>query len=81
MTDEKARVQIEGYVGKLLNNQMQISIKKSNDKLIEEMRPLLPEDAIVETKDNEAEEAVNSEESTAILCNSPLYLALFGGLF
>ena len=42
---------------------MQISIQKSNDKLIEEMRPLLPEDAIVETKDNEAEEAVNSEES------------------
>lgn len=64
VTDEKARVQIEGYVRQVaFNNQMQISIQKSNDKLIEEMRPLLPEDAIVETKDNEAEEAVNSEES------------------
>lgn len=64
VTDEKTRVQIEGYVRQVaFNNQMQISIQKSNDKLIEEMRPLLPEDAIVETKDNEAEEAVNSEES------------------
>ncbi len=64
VTDEKTRVQIEGYVRQVaFNNQMQISIQKSNDKLIEEMRPLLPEDAIVETKDNEAEEAVNTEES------------------
>tara|TARA_R100001015_G_C4628116_1_gene188082 strand:- start:2027 stop:2254 length:228 start_codon:yes stop_codon:yes gene_type:complete len=49
VSDEKVRQQIQAYVSQMaFNNQMQISLQKSNDKLQEELRPLLPDDALVE---------------------------------
>jgi|TARA_R100001163_G_C5067950_1_gene207536 uncharacterized membrane protein YheB (UPF0754 family) len=57
VSDEKVRQQIQAYVSQMaFNNQMQISLQKSNDKLQEELRPLLTDEALVETdaksKDN-----------------------------
>lgn len=50
VTDEKVRQQIQAYVSQMaFNNQMQISLQKSNDKLQEELRPLLTDEALVET--------------------------------
>ena len=49
VSDEKVRQQIQAYVSQMaFNNQMQISLQKSNDKLQEELRPLLPDDELVE---------------------------------
>ena len=50
VSDEKVRQQIQAYVSQMaFNNQMQISLQKSNDKLQEELRPLLTDEALVET--------------------------------
>ena len=50
VSDEKVRQQIQAYVSQMaFNNQMQISLQKSNDKLQEELRTLLTDEALVET--------------------------------
>jgi uncharacterized membrane protein YheB (UPF0754 family) len=50
VSDEKVRQQIQAYVSQMaFNNQMQITLQKSNDKLQEELRPLLTDEALVET--------------------------------
>lgn len=50
VSDEKVRQQIQAYVSQMaFNNQMQISLQKSNDKLQEELRPLLTDEALVKT--------------------------------
>lgn len=63
LTDPKARQQVQAYVSQIaFNNQMQISIQKSNDKLQEELGPLLTEEALVETEESESEEDSSSDE-------------------
>ncbi len=63
LTDPKARQQVQAYVSQMaFNNQMQISLQKSNDKLQEELRPLLTEEALVETEESESEEDNSSDE-------------------
>tara|TARA_R100001510_G_C7551122_1_gene134883 strand:- start:446 stop:679 length:234 start_codon:yes stop_codon:yes gene_type:complete len=63
LTDPKARQQVQAYVSQMaFNNQMQISLQKSNDKLQEELRPLLTEEALVETEESESEEDSSSDE-------------------
>jgi len=61
LTDPKARQQVQAYVSQIaFNNQFQISIQKSNDKLQEELRPLLKEEALVE--EEKVEESVEDTE-------------------
>jgi hypothetical protein len=61
LTDPKARQQVQAYVSQIaFNNQFQISIQKSNDKLQEELRPLLTEEALVE--EEKVEESVEDTE-------------------
>jgi uncharacterized membrane protein YheB (UPF0754 family) len=51
VSDEQARRQLQAYVSQMaFNNQFQISLQKSNDKLQEELRPLLTDEALVEDK-------------------------------
>ena len=51
VSDEQARRQIQAYVSQMaFNNQFQISLQKSNDKLQEELRTLLTDEALVEDK-------------------------------
>ena len=64
LTDPKARQQVQAYVSQIaFNNQFQISIQKSNDKLQEELRPLLTEEALVEEQTSEAESAEDNEDN------------------
>ena len=64
LTDPKARQQVQAYVSQIaFNNQFQISIQKSNDKLQEELRPLLTEEALVEEETSEAESAEDKEDN------------------
>jgi hypothetical protein len=64
LTDPQARQQVQAYVSQIaFNNQFQISIQKSNDKLQEELRPLLTEEALVEQETAEEESAEDNEES------------------
>lgn len=64
LTDPKARQQVQAYVSQIaFNNQFQISIQKSNDKLQEELRPLLTEEALVEQETTEEESEEDNEES------------------
>ena len=64
LTDPKARQQVQAYVSQIaFNNQFQISIQKSNDKLQEELRPLLTEEALVEEETTEAESAEDNEDN------------------
>jgi len=64
LTDPKARQQVQAYVSQIaFNNQFQISIQKSNDKLQQELRPLLTEEALVEQETAEEESAEDNEES------------------
>jgi hypothetical protein len=64
LTDPKARQQVQAYVSQIaFNNQFQISIQKSNDKLQEELRPLLTEEALVEEEEAEASEDSESSEN------------------
>tara|TARA_E500000318_G_scaffold105698_2_gene112893 strand:- start:1721 stop:1954 length:234 start_codon:yes stop_codon:yes gene_type:complete len=61
LTDPQARQQVQAYVSQIaFNNQFQISIQKSNDKLQEELRPLLTEEALVE--EEKVEESVEDTE-------------------
>ena len=64
LTDPQARQQVQAYVSQIaFNNQFQISIQKSNDKLQEELRPLLTEEALVEEEEAEASEDSESSEN------------------
>lgn len=64
LTDPKARQQVQAYVSQIaFNNQFQISIQKSNDKLQEELRPLLTEEALVEEETSEAESAEDNKDN------------------
>lgn len=64
LTDPQARQQVQAYVSQIaFNNQFQISIQKSNDKLQEELRPLLTEEALVEEETSEAETVEDNEDS------------------
>tara|TARA_R100001163_G_scaffold57706_1_gene45692 strand:+ start:707 stop:952 length:246 start_codon:yes stop_codon:yes gene_type:complete len=57
VSDETNRSQIRAYVSQMaFNNQAQISLQKSNDKLQEELRPLLTDEALV----------ASSEENTSV---------------
>jgi len=59
--DADKRKQVQAYVSQMaFNNQMQISIQKSNDKLQGELNELLPEEAVVE---NEVNDSVKTEKS------------------
>jgi len=62
LSDAKARQQVQAYVSQIaFNNQMQITLQKSNDKLQEELRPLLVEEALIETEENDS----SSEEEAS----------------
>ena len=64
LTDPKARQQVQAYVSQIaFNNQFQISIQKSNDKLQEELRPLLTEEALVEEESAKEESAEDNEDN------------------
>lgn len=64
LTDPKVRQQVQAYVSQIaFNNQFQISIQKSNDKLQEELRPLLTEEALVEEEEAEASDDSESSEN------------------
>ena len=64
LTDPQARQQVQAYVSQIaFNNQFQISIQKSNDKLQEELRPLLTDEALVEEETSEAETVEDNEDS------------------
>ena len=64
LTDPQARQQVQAYVGQIaFNNQFQISIQKSNDKLQEELRPLLTEEALVEQETAEEESEEDNEDN------------------
>jgi hypothetical protein len=64
LTDPQARQQVQAYVSQIaFNNQFQISIQKSNDKLQEELRPLLTEEALVEQETAEEESAEDNEDN------------------
>jgi hypothetical protein len=59
--DADKRKQVQAYVSQMaFNNQMQISIQKSNDKLQGELKELLPEEAVVE---NEVNDSAKTEKS------------------
>jgi hypothetical protein len=59
--DADKRKQVQAYVSQMaFNNQMQISIQKSNDKLQGELNELLPEEAVVE---NEVNDSAKTEKS------------------
>lgn len=59
--DADKRKQVQAYVSQMaFNNQMQISIQKSNDKLQGELEELLPEEAVVE---NEVNDSAKTEKS------------------
>lgn len=63
LTDPKARQQVQAYVSQIaFNNQMQISLQKSNDKLQEELRPLLVEEALIEEESESSEEDSNESD-------------------
>ena len=63
LTDPQVRQQVQAYVSQIaFNNQFQISIQKSNDKLQEELRPLLTEEALVEEEEAEASDDSESSE-------------------
>jgi|TARA_R100000479_G_C6307222_1_gene172599 hypothetical protein len=63
LSDPKVRQQVQAYVSQMaFNNQMQISLQKSNEKLQEELRPLLTEEALVETEEDASEEDNSSDE-------------------
>jgi hypothetical protein len=56
--DADKRKQVQAYVSQMaFNNQFQISIQKSNDKLQGELQELLPEEAIVESEDSVEKES------------------------
>ena len=64
LTDPQARQQVQAYVSQIaFNNQFQISIQKSNDKLQEELRPLLTEEALVEQETAEEESEEDNEDN------------------
>jgi len=64
LTDPQVRQQVQAYVSQIaFNNQFQISIQKSNDKLQEELRPLLTEEALVEEEEAEASDDSESSEN------------------
>ena len=64
LTDPEVRQQVPAYVSQIaFNNQFQISIQKSNDKLQEELRPLLTEEALVEEEEAEASDDSESSEN------------------
>tara|TARA_E500000318_G_scaffold96247_1_gene96490 strand:+ start:1862 stop:2098 length:237 start_codon:yes stop_codon:yes gene_type:complete len=64
LTDPQARQQVQAYVSQIaFNNQFQISIQKSNDKLQEELRPLLTEEALVEEEEAEASDDSETSEN------------------
>jgi hypothetical protein len=64
LTDPKVRQQVQAYVSQIaFNNQFQISIQKSNDKLQEELRPLLTEEALVEEEEAEASDDSETSEN------------------
>lgn len=64
LTDPQVRQQVQAYVSQIaFNNQFQISIQKSNDKLQEELRPLLTEEALVEEEEAEASEDSETSEN------------------
>ena len=64
LSDPQARQQVQAYVSQIaFNNQFQISIQKSNDKLQEELRPLLTEEALVEEETSEAESAEDNKDN------------------
>ena len=63
LTDPKARQQVQAYVSQIaFNYQMQISLQKSNDKLQEELRPLLVEEALIEEESESSEEDSNESD-------------------
>lgn len=65
LTDPKARQQVQAYVSQIaFNNQFQISIQKSNDKLQEELRPLLTEEALIEEETTEEEADSKSKKDS-----------------
>ena len=65
LTDPQARQQVQAYVSQIaFNNQFQISIQKSNDKLQEELRPLLTEEALVEQETAEEEADSKSKKDS-----------------
>lgn len=52
----KDRQQVQAYVSQIaFNNQMQISLQKSNDKLQEELQPLLVDEALIKEEESETE--------------------------
>lgn len=64
LSDPQARQQVQAYVSQIaFNNQFQISIQKSNDKLQEELRPLLTDEALVEQEEEAAEAESESKKS------------------
>ena len=64
VSDETNRSQIRAYVSQMaFNNQAQISLQKSNDKLQEELRPLLTDEALVEQEEEAAEAKSESKKS------------------
>ena len=64
LTDPQVRQQVQAYVSQIaFNNQFQISIQKSNDKLQEELRPLLTEEALVEEEEAEASDDSETSEN------------------
>tara|TARA_B100001939_G_scaffold292886_1_gene265196 strand:+ start:1445 stop:1678 length:234 start_codon:yes stop_codon:yes gene_type:complete len=61
--DADKRKQVQAYVSQMaFNNQMQISIQKSNDKLQGELNELLPEEAVVENEVNDSEKTEKSKK-------------------
>lgn len=64
LADPQVRQQVQAYVSQMaFNNQFQISIQKSNDKLQEELRPLLTDEALVEEEEAEASDDSESSEN------------------
>ena len=65
LTDPEVRQQVQAYVSQIaFNNQFQISIQKSNDKLQQELRPLLTEEALVEQETAEEEADSKSKKDS-----------------
>jgi|TARA_B100001059_G_scaffold78326_2_gene76117 hypothetical protein len=64
LSDPQVRQQVQAYVSQMaFNNQFQISLQKSNDKLQEELRPLLTDEALVEEEEAEASDDSESSEN------------------
>ena len=62
VSDETNRSQIRAYVSQMaFNKQAQISLQKSTDKLQEELRPLLTDEALVASSEENAS-VDNSED-------------------